>query len=155
MLWLLIYVVIAVIDNSLRNKKGATEVYNALTFTGKDDCHSCQNFNKYVNFPTLAIMRSLPLSDILLSKLHYLSFPAQHTIKHSRWVTFLNAMKKKLWHLRPRSKVGRAPETLIEVKGNLKNFGASILPHSSHGHTSCARSAGITHITKQNFLLQI
>lgn len=57
------------------------EVYNALTFTGKDDCHNCQNFNKYVNFSTPAIMRSLLLSGILLSKLHYLSFSAQHTIK--------------------------------------------------------------------------
>lgn len=57
------------------------EVYNALTFTGKDDCHNCQNFNKYVNFSTPATMRSLLLSGILLSKLHYLSFSAQHTIK--------------------------------------------------------------------------
>lgn len=71
------------IDKSLRNEKEAVEIYKALTFTGNDDCHGCQNFNKYVNFLTLAMMTSLLLSDILLSELPYLSFPAQRTIKHS------------------------------------------------------------------------
>lgn len=83
------------IDKSLKNKKKAMKVYNALTFSGKDDCHNCQNFNKYVNFSAHAIMRSLLLSAVLLSKLHYLSFPAQHTIKRSKRVTFLNVIKKK------------------------------------------------------------
>lgn len=127
MLWLLLYVIIAVIDKSLRNKKEAMEVYNALTFTGKENCHNCQTFNKYVNFPTLAIMRSLLLSDILLSKLHYLSFPAQHTIKHSQWATFLNVIKK-IWHLRPDSKVVWAPEMLIEGKPQkLQSFSSALL----------------------------
>lgn len=44
MLWLLIYVIIVVIDKSLRNKEEAIEVYNALTFAGKNNCHNCQNF---------------------------------------------------------------------------------------------------------------
>lgn len=91
--WLSLHVIFALIDRSLRNEKEAMEVYNALTFTGKDNCHNCQNFNKYVNFPTLAIMRSLLV--ILLSELHYLSFAAQHTINCSQWVTFINAIKKK------------------------------------------------------------
>lgn len=91
--WLSLHVIIALIDRSLRNEKEAMEVYNALTFTGKDDCHNCQNFNKYVNFPSLAIMRSF--SGILLSEFHYLSFAAQHTINRSQWVTFINAIKKK------------------------------------------------------------
>lgn len=91
--WLSLHVIFALIDRSLRNEKEAMEVYNALTFTGKDNCHNCQNFNKYVNFPTLAIMRSLLV--ILLSELHYLSFAAQHTINRSQWVTFINAIKKK------------------------------------------------------------
>lgn len=90
-----IYVIIMMIDKSLKNKKKAMKVYNALTFSGKDDCHNCQNFNKYVNFSAHAIMRSLLLSAVLLSKLHYLSFPAQHTIKRSKRVTFLNVIKKK------------------------------------------------------------
>lgn len=66
MLWLLIYVIIAVIDKSLRNREEAMEVYNALTFAGKDDCHNCQNFNKYLNFSAPAIMRSLLFSDLVI-----------------------------------------------------------------------------------------
>lgn len=53
MLWLLIYVIIAVIDRSLRNKKEAIEVYNALPFTGKDDSHNFQNFNNLLTFRLL------------------------------------------------------------------------------------------------------